>query len=56
MATKSFGKPIIGIKSSGMNLIPKAVQDAVVEIVDMRNTKSIIDTIISSLSKNKNVP
>ena len=50
---KSFGKPIIGIKSSGMNGIPKAVQNTAVEIVDMWDTESIIDAIMSSLIKKK---
>jgi hypothetical protein len=50
---KSFGKPIIGIKSRGMNGIPKAVQDAVGEIVDIWDTEAIIDAIMGALIKKK---
>jgi hypothetical protein len=53
---KSFGKPIIGIKSRGMNGIPKAVQDAALEIVEMWDSESIIDAIMSSLIKKKKLP
>lgn len=50
---KSFGKPIIGIKSSETNGIPKAIQNVAVEIVPIGKTKQIIKAIMSSLIKKK---
>lgn len=48
---KSLGKPIIGIKSRGLDIIPKAIKDAAVAIVEIGEIGSIIASIKNSLIK-----